>query len=197
MNSESTLDGLLTPDRAFETPFTIGVISDTHIYTGSRRSIHPAIIRLFVRAQIDLLIHLGDANSKSVLEELSDIAPLLAVPGNNDDWELQERLEEHLRFNVGKWTFGVLHGHMDRSARDAALRHFRGKVDLVMFGHSHKPLIETVDGTILFNPGSATDRRWFDHFGVGLIHVDDEKIEPELVLYTDPKHLDNVDVEPS
>ena len=48
------------------------------------------------------------------------------------------------------------------------------------------------DGTILFNPGSATDRRWRPHFGVGLIHVTDAKIDPELVLYTDPRDLRNV-----
>ena len=62
-----------------------------------------------------------------------------------------------------------------------------------MFGHSHMPLLERVDETILFNPGSATDRRWHEHFGVGLIRVD-ERIRPDLVLYQDPDHLDNVDV---
>jgi hypothetical protein len=44
------------------------------------------------------------------------------------------------------------------------------------------------------NPGSATDRRWFDHFGVGIIHVTEERFDPELILYTDPAHLVNVDV---
>ena len=65
-------------------------------------------------------------------------------------------------------------------------------VDCAVYGHSHIPMIEQVDGTILFNPGSPTDRRWGPHFGLGLIHVSAEKIDPELVLFTDPRHLDNV-----
>jgi hypothetical protein len=65
-------------------------------------------------------------------------------------------------------------------------------VDFVLFGHSHQPLIEPVDSLVLFNPGSATDRRWHDHFGVGIIDVTAERIEPELILYTSPDHLANI-----
>ena len=50
-------------------------------------------------------------------------------------------------------------------------------------------MIEKVDETILFNPGSATDRRWQEHFGVGLIHVAEGRLEPELVLFADPRDL--------
>jgi len=95
---------------------------------------------------------------------------------------------------VGERTFGVLHGHTGRTARDEAVRRFVGKVDCVLFGHSHKPLIDQVDDTILFNPGSATDRRWNEHFGIGMIWVEDGVIYPELIVYTDADHLDNVDV---
>ena len=184
---------IVTERREFEAPLTIGVISDTHIYPHGRRAVPDGVLRLFDRAEIDLLVHLGDVNTRMVLEELADIAPLIAVPGNNDDPELVFMLPETTRFTVGRHTFGVLHGHGGRSARSEAIRRFAGKVDLVMFGHSHMPLLERVDETILFNPGSATDRRWHEHFGVGLIRVD-ERIRPDLVLYQDPDHLDNIDV---
>jgi hypothetical protein len=59
------------------------------------------------------------------------------------------------------------------------------------------PLIERERGTILFNPGSATDRRWNEHFGLGLITVTESKIAPELVLYSDPRHLVNVQPDPA
>jgi putative phosphoesterase len=188
--------GPVTAKRHFDPPLTIGVISDTHIYTGSRREIHPSITNLFQRAGVDLMIHLGDANSRSVLEEIAEIAPLIAVPGNNDDEELQNILSETTRFQVGKFTFGVLHGHGGRSAKQEAIRRWAGKVDCVLFGHSHMPLLDRVQSTVLFNPGSATERRWHPHFGIGLIRVTEERFTPDLIVFTDPQHLDNVDVGP-
>jgi uncharacterized protein len=186
--------GPVTSQRFFDAPLTIGVISDTHIYTGSRREIHPEITRLFQRAKVDLMIHLGDANSRSVLEEIAEIAPLIAVPGNNDDEELHNILSETTRMSVGKFTFGLIHGHGGRSGREEALRRWGGKVDCILFGHSHKPLIEKVGTTVLFNPGSATERRWNPHFGIGLLRVTEEKFTPELIVFSDPNHLQNVDV---
>lgn len=186
----------LTRERTFDPPFTIGVISDTHIYAHGSRELHPAIRRFFARAGVDLLVHLGDVNTRYVLEELGEIAPVVAVSGNNDDDELQVILPQTTRFTVGNFSFGVIHGHGGRSARDEAIRRWVGKVDCVLFGHSHKPLIEKIDDTILFNPGSATERRWHPHFGVGLIHVTSGAITPDLVVFTRPDHLDNVAVGP-
>lgn len=188
--------GPTTSQREFDAPLTIGVISDTHIYTGSRRIIHPEVARLFRRAKVDLMIHLGDANSRSVLEEIAEIAPLIAVPGNNDDDELQFLLPEATRITVGRFSFGLIHGHGGRSGRDEAIRRWGGKVDCVLFGHSHKPLIEKVGDTVLFNPGSATERRWNPHFGIGLLRVTPDTFTPDLIVFTDPEHLHNVDVEP-
>jgi putative phosphoesterase len=195
MAERTRSSGLVSRQRLFDPPLTIGVIADTHIYPGSRRILPPEVLDLFQRAGVGLIVHLGDANSRSVLEELAESAPLIAVPGNNDDPELQDMLPETLTFTVGRFRFGVIHGHGGRSAREQAIRKFSGKVDCVLFGHSHKPLIEQVGSTVLFNPGSATDRRWFDHFGVGLITVEDAKFTPDLVLYSDPAHLANVHVE--
>lgn len=186
--------GPATSQRRFDDPCTIGVIADTHIYPHGRRRIPDGVIRLFERAHLDLLVHLGDINSRNVLEELAEIAPIIAVPGNNDDPELHFMLTETTRFQVGERTFGALHGHGGRTARDEAVRRFVGKVDCVLFGHSHQPLIDQVDDTILFNPGSATDRRWNEHFGIGVIRVEDGVIHPELIVYKDAEHLDNIDV---
>ncbi len=185
---------VVTEQRQFDEPLTIGVISDTHIYPHGRRSIPEGAVRLLRRAEVDVLVHLGDINTRHVLEELAEIAPLIAVPGNNDDPELVFMLPETTRFTVGDRSFGVLHGHTGRSAKSEAIRRFAGKVDCVLFGHSHMPLLERVDNTILFNPGSATDRRWHEHFGVGLIRVTGGRIRPDLILYQDPDHLDNIDV---
>jgi putative phosphoesterase len=131
-----------------------------------------------------------------VPDELAEIAPLVAVPGNNDDDELRFILPEATRISVGKFTFGLVHGHGGRSGRDEAIRRWGGKVDCVLFGHSHKPLIEKVGTSVLFNPGSATERRWNPHFGIGLIRVTEDRFTPDLIVFSDPDHLRNVDVQP-
>jgi putative phosphoesterase len=153
------------------------------------------VIDLFRRAQVGLIIHLGDVNSSWVLDELAEIAPLLAVVGNNDDDELQDGLPQRIRFTVGKHTFGALHGDGGRSAKDQVKQAFGGKVDLAMFGHSHIPFLDEFKGTVLFNPGSATDRRWHEHFGVGIVQVTEDRINPELILYANPEHLNNISFE--
>lgn len=180
---------IITKQRVFASPLTIGVISDTHIYPGSRRELPPECLALFRRFRCGLLIHAGDANTEHTLRVLADLAPLLAVSGNTDLWELDEPAPVEIEFTVGRFTFGLLHGNGVGTARGVVKNRFAGIVDIAIYGHSHIPKIERVENTILFNPGSATDRRWSDHFGIGLVHVDAERVFPELILYKDPREL--------
>jgi len=192
MSSELDDLGPVTAARSFAASLTIGVLADTHLYPRRGITLPQPILELFRRAEVGLLLHLGDANTRAVLEQLTPLAPLIAVAGNNDDFELQETLPEAVQFTVGPFRFAALHGHGGRTARDEAIRRFSGGVDCVLFGHSHKPLLERVADTILFNPGSATDRRWHEHFGLGVIHVDSGRITPELILFDEPRHLVNI-----
>lgn len=189
------LDGPVWPteQRRFEVPITIGVISDTHVYAHGSRRIPPEVLDLFRRFTCGLIVHCGDANIGEVLDELAEVAPLIAVVGNNDEYELQDALPEEAWFDVGPHRFVAIHGHRRKglSAR-ATAKTYADRAACVVYGHSHEPVIEQEGTAILFNPGSATDRRWHSHFGVGLIHVTEEKITPELVLYLNPAHLVNV-----
>jgi putative phosphoesterase len=171
---------------------TIGVISDTHIYPHGRRRLPPETVDLFTRFHCGLILHAGDVNTPRVLEALAEVAPVLAVTGNNDDAAMHEIAPDELTFTAGRYRVALLHGHGGSSARLHARARFAGRADLIVYGHSHIPLIEQEQGSILFNPGSATDRRWQEHFGVGLITLTDERILPELVLYSDPRDLRNV-----
>ncbi len=182
--------------RSFDVPLIIGVLSDTHVYSYGARRLPEEILDLFRRFNVGLILHAGDINVARVIDQLSQVAPVIAVRGNNDDQVLSHILPLTVKFEVGSFKFVLLHGHMGRTARSEAAKIAKG-VDCVVYGHSHIPLIEKVDDAILFNPGSATDRRWQEHFGVGLIRVTQEKIEPELVLYHDPRHLANVKPDPS
>jgi uncharacterized protein len=191
-----TADGpsLLTAEREFAAPLRIGVVSDTHIYPGSRRAIPVEVFDLFRRAGIGLIIHAGDINQTQTLLELRALAPLLAVFGNNDERALQRTLPRTIEFQVGNVRFGLLHGHGGVSARVTARASFRNPLDCVIYGHSHIPMIEREGGVIYFNPGSPTDRRFAKHFGVGLIDVSENGAHPDLVLFDEPGHLVNVDV---
>lgn len=175
----------------FEPPLTIGVLADTHIYPHGRRRLPPEVPDLFERAGVGLILHAGDINNRIVLDDLERIAPVLAVVGNNDSADLADRLPERIEFMVGRFRFLLIHGHQGRTAR-AVARTFAGRVDCVIYGHSHIPKIEVQNGTTLFNPGSPTDRRWQPHFGVGLIRVEAERCRPELVLFANPADLRSV-----
>lgn len=178
--------------RQVEVPCRIGVLSDTH-FLGSRKSrpLDP-VIDLFRRAEVDLILHAGDVGQSSTLDELAAVAPVEAVRGNADPKELIEMLPDRVWVNAGQHTLLLLHGHHGKTALATARAAATPEIDLIVFGHSHKPLIERQQNTILFNPGSPTERRWNPHFGIGLISVSDEEIEPELILFEAPEHLANV-----
>jgi predicted phosphodiesterase len=69
---------------------------------------------------------------------------------------------------------------------------FGGRVDFCVYGHSHIPKIERINATTYFNPGSATDRRWGEFYGIGIVRFSDEAIDPDLILYRSPDHLPNI-----
>ena len=181
-----------TAERSFDAPSIIGVVADTHVFVDGARRLPSEVPDLFTRFGVALILHAGDVNTAGVLRTLGQVAPVLAVVGNNDDSELASLLPDAVEFAVGRFRFALVHGHGGRSARGEAARRYAGLVDCVVYGHSHIPKMELLEGTILFNPGSATDRRWQDHFGVGLIRVTTDRIDPELVLYDDPRHLASV-----
>ncbi len=185
----------LTEQRQFSVPLVIGVISDTHVTDGGWRRLPPEIPALFARFRVDLILHAGDVCVPAVLEALSCVAPVIAVTGNNDSTELRAHCREREMIEAGPYRIALLHGHGGRSAHHEALRRFAGKADMIVYGHSHIPKIERVDGAILVNPGSPTDRRWQEHFGVGLIHAGEDGLRPELVLFRDPRHLNHVQPE--
>lgn len=173
-------------------PVLLGVVADTHISPTARgRSLQP-VVELFRRANVELILHAGDAGHASVIESLQQVAPTVAVRGNADPLDLIETLPDRVWIDSGSRVVLLLHGHHGKTALKAARAAASPDVDLIVFGHSHKPLIDREGKTILFNPGSPTERRWNPHFGVGLVRVSDAEVEPELVLFDDIRHLANL-----
>ncbi|MCA9862247.1 MAG: metallophosphoesterase family protein [Thermomicrobiales bacterium] len=174
------------------TPAVIGVIGDTHLLRGDARTRLAPVFDLFRRAKVDLILHTGDAGALAVLRDLEEIAPVAAVRGNADPVETLDALPDRVLIHTGRRNILLLHGHLGKTAITTARRAASGEIDLLVFGHSHQPLMDREGSTILFNPGSPTERRWNPHFGIGLITVTDERVAPELILFTDMAHLANV-----
>lgn len=175
-----------------DSPALLGIVSDTHSSGSLSRRSFVFVADFFRRAHVDAILHAGDVGHASVLELLTSVAPVAAVRGNADPLDLIETLPDRVWIEAGSRTVLLLHGHHGKTAVKAARAAAHSHVDLIVFGHSHKPLIGREGDTILFNPGSPVERRWNQHFGLGLIAIADDAIEPELVLFDDWRHLENV-----
>ena len=67
---------------------TLGVISDTHIPDRTPQ-LNPRVLEVFQQARVTQILHAGDIMVQSVLDELATIAPVQAVCGNRDIWNLK------------------------------------------------------------------------------------------------------------
>jgi len=134
----------------------IGILSDTHDNLTRVRD----AVRLFNDSGCDLVVHAGDFVAPFTAEELRNLgAPVRAVFGNCDGERagLSKAFEGIGEVREPPWKFThaglrFLVSHLDRQIeRHIASRAF----DVVIFGHTHKPLVERRDGTLLVNPGEA------------------------------------------
>jgi uncharacterized protein len=147
---------------------TVGVISDTH------GLIRPQAVAALVGC--DLIIHAGDVGKPEVLERLRELAPTFVVRGNIDTGSWAARLPLTQRLEVGALRLFVLH-EIAQLDLDPASAGFAA----VVFGHSHRPLIETRGGVLFLNPGSAGPRRFRLPITIARIRVSDRQMRPEIV----------------
>ncbi|WP_250513057.1 metallophosphoesterase family protein [Caballeronia sp. INDeC2] len=144
----------------------IGVISDTH------NLVRPeALDALRNCAHI---IHAGDICKHGVLDALASLAPLTVVRGNNDVGDDVVRLPEHARIELGGATIHVVHDIAD------VPKQLDG-IDVVVTGHSHKPLVERRGGVLFVNPGSAGPRRFKLPITLALLDIVHVRLEAHIV----------------
>lgn len=155
----------------------VGLISDTH------GLLRPEVFRAF--AGVEHILHAGDVGSPGILDELEAIAPVTAVFGNTDGFDVRDRVPEVARVELGGVLAAVLHGHRLRAARaaDAAAAH--PDAGLVVFGHSHRPGIERIGTVLTVNPGSAGPRRFRDPVTAAIAEIVDGGVTAELVQLLD------------
>lgn len=146
----------------------IGIISDTH---GLLRPETVAALR-----GSDLIIHAGDIGDPAILQELGKIAPVRAIRGNIDVQPWAREVPDTDVVEIGDLSIYVLHDwkQLDLNPRAAGFA-------AVISGHSHKPLIESRDGVLYFNPGSAGPRRFSLPITIGRLYLNDGVVSPEIV----------------
>jgi putative phosphoesterase len=150
------------------------VIADTHA-PRFWKSCPPAVARLL--GGVDVILHAGDFCTADVLQELESYAPIHAVLGNNDGPDVASwGAPEVLRLEIAGVRIAMIHDSGPAKGRLARLRRLFPDADLVVFGHSHIPWDEELDGFRIFNPGSPTDKRRQPHGTIGMLELDSGQI---------------------
>jgi hypothetical protein len=149
----------------------VGVISDTH--GRLRKEAVDALLG------VDRILHAGDVGDPSILEELAKIAPVTAVRGNVDIEEWAQGIPETELIEIAGVSVYMLHdlGQLDLKPEAAGIQ-------VVVYGHSHRPKIEMKKNVLYFNPGSAGPRRFELPVSVGKLHIGDGRIRGELIELT-------------
>ncbi|MBO3277519.1 metallophosphoesterase family protein [Pseudomonas schmalbachii] len=146
----------------------IGVIADTH------GLLRPQAIEAL--RGCERLLHLGDIGKPDILAALGELAPLDVVRGNNDTDAWADGIPETLQLDVGGVRLYLIH---DR--KQLALDPRAEGIDVVIAGHSHKPLNEIRDGVLHLNPGSAGPRRFKLPITLAILHIHHGRAEVELI----------------
>ncbi|MFI8982148.1 metallophosphoesterase family protein [Ectopseudomonas khazarica] len=146
----------------------IGLIADTH------NLLRPEALAAL--QGVDHLLHAGDIGGPHILAELERIAPLSVVRGNNDQDAWADTIADQLTLD-----FGGVRLHMLHDLKQLDIDPAEQGIDVVIAGHSHKPLHEERDGVLYLNPGSAGPRRFKLPIGVGILHIEGGQARAELI----------------
>lgn len=149
----------------------VGLISDTHGML--RPSVHIAL------EGVEVILHSGDVGGQEILDELSFIAPVRAVYGNIDT-PGDPALEESIVLELGGITIHVSHGHEFGSPTPEKLLAAYSERVLV-YGHTHEPLVAKGDGRLVVNPGAAGPRRFNLAPSVARMTIQQGNAEAEIV----------------
>jgi putative phosphoesterase len=147
--------------------YGLGVISDTH------GLLRPEAVEALRGS--DMIVHAGDIGSPDVLRGLAELAPVIAVRGNNDHGSWATGLPLSESFELGTASIRVIHDLHDLGGDPRAAGH-----SVVISGHSHRPRSEERAGVLFFNPGSAGPRRFRLPITIGTIVIEGSRVTPVI-----------------
>ncbi len=161
----------------------IVVVSDTHVPRFARR--FAAALTVVSAQRPDAILHCGDFTSLAAVGELQRIAPLDGVAGNNDGTELVARFGRRKVLTIEGVRLGLVHGDgvLGTTMRRASAAFADERVDAILFGHSHVPSCQRIDGRWIVNPGSPTDKRRQPRFSIAVLDIDGDSLQARLEYF--------------
>ena len=143
----------------------LGIISDTH------GLLRPEVFDVF--KEVDHILHAGDVGPPEILTELEAIAPVTAVYGNTDGWDLRARLPQVASIRLDGFDIVVTHGDQLGSPTPEKLNAAFPEAEIIVFGHTHRPLLTLVDVVVtVMNPGGAGPQRFDLPPSVGIMELE-------------------------
>ena len=163
----------------------VGVVSDTH-FPRFGRALPRALERGLRRAGVVRILHLGDMTDLLAVPLFEAIAPFDAVAGNNDGDAIRERFARRKVVRIEDVRIGMVHGDgRSGTTTSRALAAFEeDEADVILFGHSHRPLVKREGRLLIANPGSPTDKRMNPLYSYALLTVAGRSARVDLKFYT-------------
>jgi len=160
----------------------LGILADTHINELNENFTN--LIKDCFK-DVELIIHAGDFTSSAVYEFLKSYRDFIGVFGNVDSPDIQNVLHEKEVVEASGYRIGIYHGHGNKgtSAGRAYHEFTEDKIDIIVFGHSHQPLIQTKNGILMINPGSLTNKRKEKRFSYVILELLPDKIEATVKFF--------------
>ena len=153
----------------------LGVVSDTHGY------LNPRVLELL--RGVEHILHAGDIGDAGIIDELSRIAPVPAVRGNNDSSGPTSLFPEQVTLELaGRNIFLTHEVKLPKAPGDPAIKaYLEASVDVVVFGHSHIAVQKYVGPVLFFNPGAAGKRRFKLVPSIGTLSLEDERVQGTII----------------
>jgi putative phosphoesterase len=164
----------------FKVVKNVGVISDTHVPKRAR-CIPKRVFEIF--QAVDYIIHAGDLVELAVIDELEQIAPVLAVRGNSDGLDIVNALPKLNSLKIFDWKIGVIHDQNIVDGLDSMEEIAKeNRFDVVVYGHTHIANILWEEKILYINPGSPTDPVGIlNKPSVALLKITRENITPQII----------------
>jgi putative phosphoesterase len=151
----------------------IGLISDTH------GLLRPAVFDHF--AGVEHILHAGDVGQVELLLALEALAPVTAVWGNTDSLELRAHVPETAVVELEGRRIRVVHGHQLGQPTPAGLRAAYPDSEIIVFGHTHRPVVDRGEGRLVVNPGAAGPARFNLRPSLGILTLTPTAAEVEII----------------
>jgi putative phosphoesterase len=156
--------------------FKIGVIADTHL-SGYDKQLKKIVNGHF--SDVDMIVHAGDLVDLSVLDIFAG-KEVKAVYGNMDYPSVKEKLPDRLLLEIRGFKIGIIHGWGEPAGIEEKILAKLGRLDCIIYGHTHKPANHQNSGILFFNPGSPTDKRLAAHRSIGILEID-KKVSGRII----------------